>query len=416
MRPALSRFHPTPQEKRVSLRGLRPRAPLPGGAVAGRRPGPQSSLAPAPPRAWGVARRGRPARRPARRPSPLPLLLSLALLLSLFGCRWWVARPQAGPGAQPAPPPAVPPTRAGVPALEGASLLLAAPPAVPPAHPDPALQAVVERAAGTGNGRAAIVVRHLISGASASTNEGEVYRSASLAKVPVLVEAYRQLAAGTLRADEALPITEDSITDGAGVLQARAGERVPVSELLRLSVSVSDNTAARLLLQRVGGVETVNRTLGALGLTHTRLYADDRPNTTTAAEMGALLSWIATRTPPGPGGTSEDRSPKSQVPSPGPIRLPPAPAPQSLAALLALSQDQDWLTERLPQGVAVAHKSGQLPGLRHDAGIVYGPGGPFVVVVLTDDLANQGEAERAIAALARRLHDHFQASQVSGLR
>ncbi|HEX2517118.1 MAG TPA: serine hydrolase, partial [Chloroflexota bacterium] len=94
----------------------------------------------------------------------------------------------------------------------------------------------------------------------------------------------------------------------------------------------------------------------------------------------------------------------------------PAPAPQSLAALLALSQDQDWLTERLPQGVAVAHKSGQLPGLRHDAGIVYGPGGPFVVVVLTDDLANQGEAERAIAALARRLHDHFQASQVSGLR
>ena len=44
--------------------------------------------------------------------------------------------------------------------------------------------------------------------------------------------------------------------------------------------------------------------LGALGLTHTRLYADDRPNTTTAAEMGALLSWIATRTPPGPGGTS----------------------------------------------------------------------------------------------------------------
>ena len=227
-----------------------------------------------------------------------------------------------GAGA-PAPPPAVPPAPAGVPALEGASLLLAAPPAVPPAHPDPALQAVVERAAGTGNGRAAIVVRHLVSGASASTNEGEVYRSASLAKVPVLVEAYRQLAAGTLRADEALPITEDSITDGAGVLQARAGERIPVSELLRLSVSVSDNTAARLLLQRVGGVEAVNRTLGALGLTHTRLYADDRPNTTTAAEMGALLSWIATRTPPGqPASGPGPPRPASRLQAPPP-RTPP---------------------------------------------------------------------------------------------
>ncbi len=415
MRPALTRSHPTPQEKIGSLR----------------RPGSRPALAPARPRAWGVARSGRPARRPARRPSALPLLLSLALLLSLFGCRWWVARPQAGVGAgAPAPPPAVPPAPAGAPALEGASLLLAAPPAVPPAHPDPALQAVVERAAGTGNGRAAIVVRHLVSGASASANESEVYRSASLAKVPVLVEAYRQLAAGTLRADEALPITEDSITDGAGVLQARAGERIPVSELLRLSVSVSDNTAARLLLQRVGGVEAVNRTLGALGLTHTRLYADDRPNTTTAAEMGALLSWIATRTPPGQPargpapGPSPPGQPASGPATPGtppgasagPTRLPPAPAAQSLAALLALSQDQDWLTERLPQGVAVAHKSGQLPGLRHDAGIVYGPGGPFVVVVLTDDLANQGEAERAIAALTRRLHDHFQASQAPSLR
>jgi beta-lactamase class A len=261
-------------------------------------------------------------------------------------------------------------------------------------------------------------VRHLASGASASAHDGEVYRSASLAKVPVLVEVYRQLAAGTLRADELIPVTEDSITDGAGVLQARAGERLPVSELLRLSVSVSDNTAARLLLQRVGGVEAVNRTMGALGLTHTRLYADDRPNTTTAAEMGALLTWIATRTPPdqsAPGPTTVPALSGQPSGAPaGPSRLPPGPAPRSLAALLALPQAQDWLTERLPQGVAVAHKSGQLPGLRHDAGIVYGPGGPFVVVVLTEDLANQGEAERAIAALARRLHDHFQTPQVPG--
>jgi beta-lactamase class A len=57
--------------------------------------------------------------------------------------------------------------------------------------------------------------------------------------------------------------------------------------------------------------------------------------------------------------------------------------------------------------VPVAHKSGQLPGVRHDAGVVYGPGGPYVVVVLTDDLADQGEAEAFIAGLARDVYDHF---------
>ena len=85
------------------------------------------------------------------------------------------------------------------------------------------------------------MVRHLISGASASTNEGEVYRSASLAKVPVLVEATASWRGDAARADEPLPITEDSIMDGGRRAKARAGERIPVSELLRLSVSVSDN-------------------------------------------------------------------------------------------------------------------------------------------------------------------------------
>ena len=351
---------------------------------------------PARPPAAGPVRRRR-ARR--RRASRRPLLLLVALLcLVLLGWRWWAGRaappapatpPQIAAGAPAAPPVANAPAVATLP---GGGLLENALPALPGERPDPALQAIVDAAIDHDNGTAGVLVRQLSTGATAAYHDKDTFRSASVAKVPILVETYRQLAAGTLRADEQLQITEDSITDGSGVLQARAGDRLSVAELLRLSVSVSDNTAARMLLQRAGGEAAVNRTMAALGLSQTRLYADDRPNTTSAAEMATLLSWIATRSSPFAG---------------RPAAAGAGPGPDTLASLLALSQAQAWLTDGLPRGVPVAHKSGQLPGVRNEAGVIYGPGGPYVVVVLTDDLADQGDAEAFIADLGRAVYDHF---------
>ncbi|MGH2367671.1 MAG: serine hydrolase, partial [Chloroflexota bacterium] len=241
---------------------------------------------------------------------------------------------------------------------------------------------------------AAIVVRHLRTGASATYHERDLYPSASIAKLPILVETFRQLDAGTLRLDERVTITADAITGGAGVLQAREGEQLPISELLRLAVGVSDNVAARLLLQRVGGIEAVNHTLAGLGLVQTRLYADDRPNTTTAAETAALLAWLATR-PAGGAHVS------------GAGSLPAAPLANTLPALLARPQAQAWLARGVPRGVPVAHKSGQLPSVRHDAGIVYAPRGPYVLVALTSHLADQDDAEVFLANLSRRVYEYF---------
>jgi beta-lactamase class A len=334
-------------------------------------------------RPWPVRRRASRG----RRAFPRPLLLAGLVLALLLAWRWW---PAAGaPAPRPTPVTASPATGT----LPSAALLSDVIPALPPARPDGGLQAIVEQAIDRGNGSTGVVVRHLSSGASAAHRAQEVFPAASLAKVPILVEVYRQLAAGTLRADEAVEITAESITAGAGVLQAQVGERRSLAELIQLSVTVSDNVAARLLLQRVGGVAAVNRTMAALGLSQTRLYDDERPNTTTAEEMATLFAWIATRAPLGDGRQA--------------TMLRGVTTPTGLAALFALSQAQAWLTEGVPPGVTVAHKSGQLPGVRHNAGIVYTPKGPYVIVVLTGDLADQGEAEAFIARLARLTYGHL---------
>ena len=278
-------------------------------------------------------------------------------------------------------------------ALNGAATLQA----IPAAGPDARLQSLVERLIDDENGDTAVVVRNLLTGAGATVADQDVFPAASLAKVPILYEVYRQLDAGKLRRDLLVTITADDITDGAGVLQAREGDRLTIDELLDLAVSVSDNTAARMLLRVAGGVEAVNRTMADLGLARTRLYADARPNTTSAADMAALLTQLAVRgAPPGARGQ----------PASGGLAA-AAPSPNTLAALLALPQAQAWLSRGVPKGVTVAHKSGQLPGVRHDAAIVYGPRGPFVVVGLTNNLADQDDAEAFLARLSHEVYDFF---------
>ncbi|HEV2124403.1 MAG TPA: serine hydrolase, partial [Chloroflexota bacterium] len=76
-------------------------------------------------------------------------------------------------------------------------------------------------------------------------------------------------------------------------------------------------------------------------------------------------------------------------------------------ALLNLPQAQAWIRERLPQAVPVAHKSGQLPSLRHEAAVVYAPRGPFVLVGLTKDLADQEDAEAFLARLGAEVGAFF---------
>jgi beta-lactamase class A len=257
------------------------------------------------------------------------------------------------------------------------------------------LQTLVERLVDDENGSTAVVVRHLRTGASAAYHEHDIFRAASLAKLPILMEVYRRLTAGTLRLDDLLPITPESITDGAGVLQARAGEQIPISELLRLAVTVSDNVAARLLLRHVGGEEAVNRTMAELRLPRTRLYVDDRPNTTAAADMATLLAWSAVSGTAFGGG--RERA--------GTVMA--TPAANTLAALLALPQAQAWLAGGVPRGVPVAHKSGQFPSLRHDAALVFASRGPYIVVGLTDELASQDDAEAFLVQLSRQVYTYF---------
>jgi beta-lactamase class A len=247
---------------------------------------------------------------------------------------------------------------------------------------DQTLQERIAAAVPRDIGHVAVAIRHLRTGASVLLDADAVMPPASLFKLGVMVEAFRQIESGALALDEALLLTWDDWAEGSGVLQGRIGNAVSVSEALRLMIGLSDNTAALALLRRLDA-DAVNAGYARLGLPHSHYYTDWRPDTTTAAETASLLALIA-------GGQAVG-----------------GVATRHMLELMAQDQPQAWIREALPPGTPVAHKSGQLPGVRNDAAIVYGPDGPYVIVVLAEDLSDEADGESIIGTIAGEVHAYF---------
>lgn len=239
---------------------------------------------------------------------------------------------------------------------------------------------------------AAIVVRDLQRGDAVYQNKDAILPAASLIKVPILVAAYTAVDRGELRLGDTFVMRTRDKVAGSGVMRlCAAGTVWTARDLLRLMIAKSDNTATDMLIARLGR-ETINARMRELGLTATRVRRNilDFPalrrgveNTTTAYEMARLLELIH-------GGRAA---------SPWACR-------EMLDILLA-QEYNDRIPRFLPAGVAVAHKTGTMNRLTHDAGIVYVPGGGVFVITVLVQGAPEEAGEQLIGQVARQAYDYF---------
>jgi len=202
--------------------------------------------------------------------------------------------------------------------------------------------------------------------------------TASLYKLALLAEAERRVEAGELRYGDIITIEAEDITED-GSFEV-AGTKLTLDEALEVMITISDNGAA-LALWHMLGAENVNATLRAAGVNDFRVFVnwgvDD--NVATPAAIGTLLTLLAKR------------------------ELISASASDRMVARLSRQQINDRLPAALPEGVVVAHKTGNLPGLTHDAGIIFTPSGPRVVVAMTWD-AFDADAYAFIANVAATVY------------
>ena len=209
--------------------------------------------------------------------------------------------------------------------------------------------------------------------------------AASVIKLPIMVTAFRDIAAGVLDPGETVRITPEMKKPSCGALTyMHDGVEVTIMDLVTLMIILSDNTATNLLIDRLTPAH-VNETMGALGipgvclrrkLFEPELAAKGITNTITARGIGMLLERMA-----------EGRLLGKELDD----------------RMLRILLDQR-LNGKLPfylhsEGIRCAHKTGEDDGITHDAGIVYAER-PFVIVMLSNNV-EVPEFERLMQETAR---------------
>lgn len=208
----------------------------------------------------------------------------------------------------------------------------------------------------------------------------EPVTAASTIKVPILAAALGEVASTRLGLDDRITVPLER-AGGSGVLQATPGIReLTLADLLTLMIVVSDNTATNVVIDLIG-MARINAYCRAAGLAATvvrrvMMDADARArgveNTTSALDQANLLAGLAW----GELLTAELRA--------------------FAIRTLRRQQFNDGLPALLPDDVVLAHKTGELPGVRHDVGIVDGTDGRrAVVAVLVTDLTGPCAAHAA---------------------
>ncbi|HEY8291641.1 MAG TPA: serine hydrolase, partial [Thermomicrobiales bacterium] len=139
------------------------------------------------------------------------------------------------------------------------------------------------------------------SNTSASVDPDHVYPAAALIDLFIMTEALHQVDQNKLKLTDTLPIRQEDIVGGTGVLQNRQGGTTTIKECIDLIASESDNIAANLLINRIS-MDTINGTIKTLGLPHTALrrhLADTAAqkagieNETSASDIATFFAQLA---------------------------------------------------------------------------------------------------------------------------
>lgn len=246
--------------------------------------------------------------------------------------------------------------------------------------------------------------KHLGAGDSLAFGADRRMHAASMMKVPVMIQLFRDADQGRLSLDNGIPIVNrftsiadssayalDPADDSEKDLYGRAGGTATVRELIDLMITQSSNLATNILIE-LADPQRVTRTMRELGADSIEVlrgvediaaYERGLSNTTTARDLGAIFASVATHRAASPGACEE------------------------MLSILTRQEFNDGIPARLPEDVSVAHKTGFITAINHDGGVVTLPDGTrYVLVVLTRGIEEEARADSLIADLSRMVYRH----------
>lgn len=215
--------------------------------------------------------------------------------------------------------------------------------------------------------------------------------SASVIKIFIMIEAYRQIQAGVLNENEDIVLRDYMKVGGSGILaREEDGTSQKIGNLIDLMMTQSDNTAANMLIDKLG-MDNINKTIGVLGMNDTvlsRKMMDENAinngiqNYTSVNDLCKVLKMLYN-------GECINKEYDSKM-----------------LDIMKRHQNSTKIPKPLPNTVLVSHKSGEFTGVENDAGIVFTDKGDYILCILSDN-GNSGEQISNINKISKMVYDEF---------
>lgn len=235
------------------------------------------------------------------------------------------------------------------------------------------------------------LIKNLSTGEVFSHEEKAVVSSASLIKIPIMGEVLRQVSMGSLSLEQRLTVNEKDKVPFSILNELSTGNSYSLRDVITLMIIQSDNTATNMLID-LAGMNNINSFIKNNGLLSTVLSRkmmdfnarqEGRDNFTTAMDMAKILEKIYR-------GELVNRS-------------------SSLLMLDILKRQLDNSMIRLfiPEETPIAHKTGGLDGIEHDAGIIFNDKCDYIFTALTWGSASTYSSRETIGKMSRIAYDYF---------
>ncbi|MBE9183813.1 serine hydrolase [Microcoleus sp. LEGE 07076] len=183
-----------------------------------------------------------------------------------------------------------------------------------------------------------------------------VFPAASTIKLPILIAFYQDVDAGKVSLDETLVMKSDLVASGSGTMQDEPDNtRFSIRETVDKMITISDNTATNMIIERLGGIAKLNERFRTWGLTDTKIrnWLGDfqGTNTTSSVDMVKLLSMLSRE------------------------KLVSESSREQALELLRRTTTRTLLPSGLGAGAVIADKTGDIGFVVGDAGIIDMPNG-----------------------------------------
>jgi beta-lactamase class A len=230
-------------------------------------------------------------------------------------------------------------------------------------------------------------------------NGEKIFPAASTIKFPILVALFEEVDAGRIKLNETLVLRRDlkAEAEGSGVLQYKpVGTRLSVLDTVTKMITISDNTATNMIIDRLGGKAKLNQRFRSWGLQNTvirNLLGDFKGTNTTSPKDLVRLSALITNNK-----LLSDRS-RSQA-----------------LGIMRRVQNRRLLPAGLGKGAVIAHKTGTLGVLLGDAGIIELPSGKrYLAGILVKRPFGDTRARDFISQVSRLVYGYLDQPRITGI-